>query len=47
MAKWTGLCQQIAQRLGQDEPAAKPATAANLVGLESDEAAAWDGLIEQ
>lgn len=42
-----GLCQQIAQRVGQVESGAKLAAAANVLDVERDEASAWDGLIEQ
>jgi hypothetical protein len=41
-----GLAQQIAQRLGLPDTAARLAEEAKLAGLERAEAAAWDGLLE-
>lgn len=41
-----GLLQQIAQRLDRPDTAARLAEEARVTGLERDEAAAWDGLIE-
>jgi tetratricopeptide (TPR) repeat protein len=42
-----GLYQQIAQRFGKEEVAAKLAAEANVADMERDEAAAWDGLVEE
>ena len=41
-----GFCQQVAQRVGQDESAAHLADEAKVTGLERAETVAWDGLIE-
>ncbi len=41
-----GLAQQIAQRLGLPDTAARLAGEARLKGVERDEAIAWDGLLE-
>ena len=41
-----GFCQQVAQRVGKAESAARLADEAKVTGLERAEAAAWDGLIE-
>jgi hypothetical protein len=42
-----GLCSQVAQRLGKDEPARRLADDLKLAALERDETLAWDGFIER
>ena len=42
-----GFCKQVAERLGQNESAARLAQTARASEVETEEAAVWDGLLEQ